>query len=78
MKILLDFSNEEDFIIKIGAEIFEDGPDDLSLVASKYKIYEHSTGAVGVLGPKRMDYYRVIGIIGAFAKNLKDIFSTSA
>ncbi len=78
MKILLNFSDEEDFIIKIGAETFEDGPDDLSLVASKYRIYEHSTGAVGVLGPKRMDYYRVISIIDAFAKSLKEIFSISA
>lgn len=78
MKILLNFSDKEDFIIKIGAEIFEDGPDDLSLIASKYRIYEHSTGAVGVLGPKRMDYCRVIGIIDAFAKNLREIFNTGS
>ncbi len=78
INLLLNFDSSKDFIIKIGAEIFEDGTDDLSLIASKYNIYEHSTGAVGVLGPKRMDYLRIIGIINAFAKNLKEIFSQSA
>jgi heat-inducible transcriptional repressor len=78
MDLLLKFSSSEDLIIKIGSEIFEEGPDDLSLVASKYRIYENSTGAVGVLGPKRMDYYKVIGIINAFAEKLRDIFSTNA
>jgi heat-inducible transcriptional repressor len=75
MDMLLNLSDEQDFVIKIGSEIFEEGPDDLSLVASRYRIYEHSTGTIGVLGPKRMDYYRVVSIINAFVKNLKLIFS---
>jgi len=79
LNLLLDISgDDEGLIVKIGSEIFKEGPDDLSLVASKYKIYEHSTGAIGVLGPKRMDYYRVIGIIGAFVEGFKQIFSTKA
>jgi heat-inducible transcriptional repressor len=72
--LLLSIVEKEEVIIKIGAEIFEEGPDDLSLVASRYKIYEHSTGMIGILGPKRMDYCRVINIISAFAENLRDIF----
>jgi len=72
--LLLSIAEKEKFIIKIGAEIFEEGPDDLSLVASRYKIYEHSSGMIGVLGPKRMDYCRVVNIINAFAENLRDIF----
>ena len=75
MDMLLNLSDEQDFVIKIGSEIFEEGPDDLSLVASRYRIYEHATGTIGVLGPKRMDYYRVVSIINAFVKNLKLIFS---
>jgi heat-inducible transcriptional repressor len=78
VNLLLGISGDEELIIKIGSEIFEEGPDDLSLVASKYKIYGHSTGAIGVLGPKRMDYYRVIGIIGAFVENFKQIFGMRA
>ena len=75
MNMLLNLSDEQEFVIKIGSEFFEEGLDDLSLVASRYKIYEHATGAIGVLGPKRMDYYRVVSIINAFVKNLRTIFS---
>ena len=74
MKLLLNLSIDDEFIVKIGSEIFEDGPDDLSLVASRYKIYGHSTGTIGVLGPKRMDYYRVINVLNIFIENLKKIF----
>lgn len=74
MKLLLNLSIDDEFIVKIGSEIFEDGPDDLSLVASRYKIYGHSTGTIGVLGPKRMDYYKVINVLNIFIENLKKIF----
>ncbi len=79
MKLLLNLSLGDEFIIKIGSEIFEEeveGTDDLSLVASKYKVYGHSSGTIGVLGPKRMNYYRVINILDAFVENLKEIFDS--
>ena len=78
LNLLLNISGDDELIVKIGSEIFEEGCDDLSLVASRYKIYGQSTGAIGVLGPKRMDYYRVIDIIGAFVEGFKQIFSTKA
>jgi len=78
MKLLLDFSRDKDFIVKIGSELFEEGTEDLSLVASKYKIYGNSTGAIGVLGPKRMDYGRVIRNLNLFRKNLTGIFNSRA
>jgi len=78
MKLLLDFSRDKDFIVKIGSELFEEGTEDLSLIASKYKIYGNSTGAIGVLGPKRMDYSRVIRNLNLFRRNLTSIFSSRA
>lgn len=77
-KMLLDFSEDWDFIVKIGSELFEEGTEDLSLIASKYKIYGNSTGAIGVLGPKRMDYPRVIRNLNLFRKNLTDLFDSRA
>jgi len=76
MKLLMDFSRDKDFIVKIGSELFEEGTEDLSLIASKYKIYGNSTGAIGVLGPKRMDYSRVIRNLNLFRKNLTEIFNS--
>ena len=77
-RLLLDFSRDRDFMVKIGSELFEEGTEDLSLIASKYKIYGNSTGAIGVLGPKRMDYSRVIRNLNLFRKNLTDIFDSRA
>jgi len=78
LKLLSDFSRDKDFIVKIGTELFEEGTEDLSLIASKYKIYGNSTGAIGILGPKRMDYSRVIRNLDLFRKNLTEIFNSRA
>lgn len=78
MKLLLDFSKDKDFVVKIGSELFEEGTEDLSLIASKYRIYGNSTGAIGVLGPKRMDYSKVIRNLSLFGRNLTEIFSSRA
>ena len=76
LKLLSDFSRDKDFVVKIGTELFEEGTEDLSLIASKYKIFGNSTGAIGVLGPKRMDYSRVIRNLNLFRKNLTGIFNS--
>ncbi len=78
MKLLLDFSDDSGFVVKIGSELFEEGTQDLSLVASRYKIYGSSTGAIGVLGPKRMDYCRVIRSLNLFRRGLTEIFNSRA
>lgn len=78
MKLLLDFSGDSDFMVRIGPELFEKGTEDLSLIASKYKIHDNSAGAIGVLGPKRMDYSRVIKSLNIFRKNLTEIFNSRA
>lgn len=78
MKLLLDFSSDSDFVVKIGSELFEEGIEDLSLIASRYKIYGESTGAIGVLGPKRMNYSRVIKSLNVFRKGLTEIFNSRA
>jgi heat-inducible transcriptional repressor len=78
MKLLLDFSGDSDFMVRIGSELFEEGTGDLSLIASRYRITDNSAGTIGVLGPKRMDYSRVIKSLNIFRKNLADIFNSRA
>lgn len=73
VKVLLNLPGGEEFTVKIGSEIQERGTDDLSLVASRYKVAGIPSGAIGVLGPKRMDYYKVIGVLNTFRENLSDI-----
>jgi heat-inducible transcriptional repressor len=74
MKILMDFADDKRFMVKIGAELFSGGSNNLSLIASKYRIKGNASGTIGVLGPKRMDYSRVISILDFFRKNLSDVF----
>ena len=74
MKILMDFSDDKRFMVKIGTELFDEGLNNLSLVASKYQVKGNASGTIGVLGPKRMDYSRVINILDLFRKSLSDIF----
>ncbi|MGM0365051.1 MAG: heat-inducible transcriptional repressor HrcA [Actinomycetota bacterium] len=76
MKILLDISKDSDFIIKIGSEVFNQETDELSLIASKYKIHNQPSGAIGVLGPKRMDYCKVINVLDVFRVNLSELFAS--
>ena len=73
--ILMKILEGDRFIIKIGSEISEEGTEDLSLVASKYEISSSSSGAVGILGPKRMDYLKVVATVNMFIRDLKEIFS---
>ena len=78
MKMLMDFSDDKSFMVKIGAELFSEGTDNLSLIASKYRIRGNTSGAIGILGPKRMDYSRVINIMNIFRKNLTEVFDSRA
>ena len=44
-----------------------------SVVISSYKLGNNMTGFIGVVGPMRMDYSKVVSGVGFFAKQLEDI-----
>lgn len=44
-----------------------------SVVISSYKIGDNMTGIVGVVGPMRMDYSKVVSGVGFFARQLEDM-----
>jgi heat-inducible transcriptional repressor len=46
---------------------------DLSLVISTYKAFGNMTGAIGVIGPKRMNYGKVISTLETVSKMMTDI-----
>ena len=43
---------------------------DTSVVVTRYKIGEQNSGAIGVIGPVRMDYAKIIPHIEYFSKTL--------
>jgi heat-inducible transcriptional repressor len=61
--------------IFIGGESGVGAPDDVSVVTSPYKVDGEVVGTVGVIGPTRMAYDRVIPIVEVTAKLLSNALS---
>ncbi|HEX2566687.1 MAG TPA: heat-inducible transcriptional repressor HrcA [Burkholderiales bacterium] len=61
--------------IFIGGESGVSAPDDVSVVTSPYKVDGEVVGTVGVIGPTRMAYDRVIPIVDVTAKLLSSALS---
>ena len=61
--------------IFIGGESGFSAPDDVSVVTSPYKVNGEVVGTVGVIGPTRMAYDRVIPIVDITAKLLSSALS---
>ena len=89
LKQLLELFERKTSLIKIldlslrgqGVQIFIGGesgvgaPDDVSVVTSPYKVDGEVVGTVGVIGPTRMAYERVIPIVEITAKLLSSALS---
>ena len=61
--------------IFIGGETGVTAPDDVSVVTAPYKVDGEVVGTVGVIGPTRMSYERVIPIVDITAKLLSSALS---
>jgi len=61
--------------IFIGGESGVSAPDDVSIVTSPYRVDGEVVGTVGVIGPTRMAYDRVIPIVDVTAKLLSSALS---
>lgn len=74
---LLDRCMETDGVqLFIGNESGYEVLDDLSVVTSPYQVDGHPVGVLGVIGPTRMAYERVIPIVDATAKILSAALET--
>ncbi len=60
--------NEDDFNVYIGSE--EDGLKDLSIVTFRNKVNGKDLGTIGIIGPTRMDYSKVISVLKYINKEL--------
>jgi heat-inducible transcriptional repressor len=58
----------------IGSDNAGLGVNDLSLVLANYRCGEHTYGTLGVLGPTRMEYDRIIPLVDRFATLLSEFF----
>lgn len=63
----------DDFEITIGGENSIDEIKDCSLITATYKLDGDTIGKIGVIGPTRMDYFKVINAVNLLAINLNEI-----
>jgi heat-inducible transcriptional repressor len=74
LRHLIDWQvNEEGVKVIIGDESRETALHDLSLVVSNYGVPEQVSGAVGVIGPKRMDYRKAISAVNYISSLLSEL-----
>lgn len=68
-------SNEtHDIQVYIGNETQVDSMKDCSMVTATYRINEGVYGKIGIVGPKRMNYDKVVGTLQSLMTQLDDIF----
>ncbi len=63
-----------DIQVYIGDENRMDSMKDCSMVTATYRVQEGVYGKIGIVGPKRMDYDKVVGTLHSLMNELDDIF----
>jgi heat-inducible transcriptional repressor len=61
--------------VRIGQENLVEAIHNCSLITATYTIDGQSLGTIGILGPTRMDYAKVISLLNHFSKDLTDLLS---
>ena len=67
-------SEESGIQVYIGTESQVESMRDLSVVTTTYNLGDGMKGTVGVIGPKRMDYDRVVDVLKEVASRLDDLY----
>lgn len=72
MRDLLDTGFAEDIKVYIGDENGSEELKDFSMVTFKHSVGEKEVGTIGIIGPKRMNYSKVISIMKYISKKLNE------
>lgn len=77
IKYLDNIKNQDnsDIEIRIGEENSNEDLKDCSLVTATYKMPEGAKGTIGIIGPKRMDYKKVVTMLKNLTSELDEIFN---
>jgi heat-inducible transcriptional repressor len=64
--------------VKIGSENTLDGLKDLSMITTAYKNSECAVGVLGIIGPKRMEYEKMMSLVNRISEMLNRFFEEIA
>lgn len=71
-RVLSSAEGKDRPVIQIGEEIKVRELTDCSVVSATYRLGDEVIGRVGVIGPKRMEYARVLSLMNAVTQQLED------
>jgi len=74
LQIPEDAADGNDIQVYIGEESPLENMKDCSVITARYDLGDGVTGTVGVIGPKRMDYEKVVGTLKTLRSQLDDIY----
>ena len=60
--------------VYIGSEMPVQGMKDCSIVTATYELDEGMKGTIGIIGPKRMDYEKVVKNLKLLKSQLDDLY----
>ena len=72
---ILTNGNGMEFTIRIGPENRLPELSDCSVITATYRVDEKTTGTMGIIGPVRMQYARVMSVLGFMGRTLEEILS---
>ena len=72
---LLNRDGGMEITIRIGPENQVPELNDCSIVTASYRVGDHSNGTLGIIGPTRMNYNRVISVLDFMGRALSDVLS---
>ena len=72
-EILQSDESSIEFSVRIGKE--DSGVDKCAIITAAYKVGDEVVGQAGVIGPERMDYKKVIGVLDYMKKAINSIAS---
>ena len=81
VKLVDDTVNQEErhgIQVYIGNETPVQSLKDCSIVTATYELEEGGTGTVGIIGPKRMDYQKVVSTLKNLTNDLDEIFNNKS
>ena len=74
-ELLVDDDTSIEFSVRIGKE--DSGVDKCAIITASYKVGDDVMGQAGVIGPERMDYKKVIGVLDYMKKALSTVIDNS-
>ncbi len=75
LRKLLGQDGGMEITIRIGPENHVPELSDCSIVTASYRVGDHSSGTLGIIGPTRMNYNRVISVLDFMGRALSDVLS---